>query len=144
MASIISVSVHLFLIQIFTVISDKWGRWLFYMRLTFSFLFAEETHWLLSDVMNHCQEFHPDLECGPSTQLGSANYFREVLGTHLHSFPALLLSVAMTGSWVAEDPKLGKVVVQYYPRSDDVPTEDKPGIMTIEMPWARSPVADQS
>jgi hypothetical protein len=100
-------------------------------RFSFS---AANTHWLLSDVMNHCQEFHPELETGPASQLGSANYFRWVLGSHVCLFPDLVRGLIITGDWIKEDETLGKAVVTFYPRSDSVATETEPGIMLMKLP----------
>lgn len=84
--------------------------------------------------MNHCQEFHPELETGPASQLGSANYFRWVLGSCICPFPDLVRGLIFTGSWIKEDETSGKAVVTFYPRSDSVATEAEPGIMLMHLP----------
>ena len=93
-----------------------------------SFIAAKTLH-LLSDMMNHCQEVHPELERGPPAQLGSANYFRWVLGSCLCTHPHLVRSILLTGHWIVEDEKSGQAMVAFHPRSEIVPTEDEPGIM---------------
>jgi hypothetical protein len=101
----------------------------------FSFVsFAAKTHWLLSDVMNHCQEFHPELENGPAAQLGSANHFRWTLGSGLCPFPDLTRSLLLNGSWIVKDEATGRAMVAFYPRSEVVPTEEEPGIMMLNLP----------
>jgi hypothetical protein len=93
------------------------------------FFVAAKTLHLLSDMMNHCQEVHPELEKGPPAQLGSANYFRWTLGSCLCIHPHLVRSILLTGQWIVEDEKSGRAMVAFHQRSESIPTEDEPGIM---------------
>lgn len=84
--------------------------------------------------MNHNQEFHPEQEEGPPSLCGSANHFRVTLANLLRSSPNVLLQVVLTGSWLAEDEKTNKVVVLPYPKSDEIVTDESPGILTLNVP----------
>lgn len=85
--------------------------------------------------MCHSQEYHPEFETRSAMQPGSSNHLREVLGSLLCSRSDLMLSILISGSWLKENTRLCKVVVQYDPRSNDIPTRDQPGIMALEAPW---------
>lgn len=91
-------------------------------------------HEVLADYMNHCQEYHPATEFGPALWPGSANCLRKSLGIHLCYFPDKVADILETGSWLAKNYPLGRVVVLFYPKSSEKPTAGNPGLLTIKVP----------